>query len=145
MRDFAEPRAHGVVDHALQPAAMDGELRDLVARIGAARLAPDLLAEPVGVDQLVGADADRIEPVEQPELRQLLDRVRQRVDADAELAHRVGLLVDFAVDPARMQHQRGGEPADPAADDDRLHDTLRKPLPRRLLTSGAGGTATASR
>src|SRR6185437_1373038 len=37
---FAEPRAHGLVDHALQPAAMDRELRDVVAGVEAARLAP---------------------------------------------------------------------------------------------------------
>ena len=55
---------------------------------------------------------DRIEPVEQAELGQLLDRVRQRVDADAELADRVRLLEDLAIDPARMQHQRGRQAAD---------------------------------
>src|SRR5205823_2981529 len=78
---LAEPRPHRVIDHGLQPAAMDGKLRNLIARIGAARLAPDLLAEPVGVDELEGPDADGVEPVEQLELCQLLDRMRQRVDA----------------------------------------------------------------
>ena len=118
---FAEPRAHRLEDRALQPAAVDRELRHVVAGVEAARLAPDLLAEPVGVDQLEGADADGVEPVEQTELRQFLDGVRQRVDADAELADGLGLLEDFAVDAARMQHQRGGQPADPAAYDDDLH------------------------
>ena len=65
---LAEPRAHRLEDHALQPAAMDRELRHVVAGVEAARLAPDLLAEPVGVDQFVGADADRVEPLQQPEL-----------------------------------------------------------------------------
>ena len=65
---FAEPRAHRLVDHALQAAAMDRELRHVVAGVEAARLAPDLLAEAVGVDQLVGADADRVEPLQQAEL-----------------------------------------------------------------------------
>ena len=83
---FAEPRAHRLVDHALQPAAMDGELRHVIAGIDAARLAPDLLTEAVGVDQLVGADRDGVEPLHQAELLQLLDGMRQRVDADAELA-----------------------------------------------------------
>src|SRR6185312_4187670 len=42
---LAEPGAHRLPDHCLQPAAVDGELRDVVTRIGAAQLAPDLLAE----------------------------------------------------------------------------------------------------
>src|SRR5438270_12839792 len=53
---FAEPRPHRLINDALQPAAMDGELRHVVAGVEAARLAPDLLAEAVGVDQLVRAD-----------------------------------------------------------------------------------------
>ena len=122
MRDFAEPRPHRLVDHALQPAAMDRELRNVVAGVEAARLAPDLLAEAVGVEQLVGADRDRVEPLEQAELGQFLDGVRQRVDADAELADGVRLLEDFAVDPARVQHQRRYQAADAATCDDHLHD-----------------------
>ena len=121
---FAEPRAHRLMDHALQPAAMDGELRHVVAGVDAARLAPDLLAEAVGVDQLVGADRDRVEPLQQAELLQFLDGVRQRVDADAELADALGLLEQLAVDAAGMQHQGRGEPADPSADDNDLHDRL---------------------
>ena len=123
MRDFAEPRAHRLIDHALQAAAVNGELRHVEAGIDAARLAPDLLAEAVGVEQLVGADGDGVEPLQQAELLELLDGVRQRVDADAELADAVGLLEHLAVDAAGMQHQRGGQAADPAADNDRLHDS----------------------
>src|SRR5688500_15340803 len=47
--------------------------------------------------------------------------MRQRVDADAELANAVRLLEQFAIDAAGAQHQRGGEAADAASDDDRLH------------------------
>ena len=118
---LAEPRARRLIDHALQLAAMDRELRHVEARVGAAQLAPDLLPEAVEVEQLVGADRDRVEPLQQAELLQLLDGVRQRVDADAELADAVGLLVDLAVDAARMQHQRGGQPAHASADNDGLH------------------------
>src|SRR5205085_8002168 len=82
---LADTRAHRVIDHALQPPAMDGELRHIIAGVGAARLAPDLLAEAVGVDELMGPDRRRIEPLEQTERGQLLDRMRQRIDADAEL------------------------------------------------------------
>ena len=46
------------------------------------------------------ADADLVEPRQQAELGQLLDRVRQRIDADAELADGVGLLENLAVEPA---------------------------------------------
>ena len=116
-----EPLLDGAMDHALQAAAMDRELRHVVAGIEAARLAPDFLAVAVEIVQFVGADRDGVEPVQQPEAGQFADRMRQRVDADAEFADGVGLLEQFAVDAARPQHQRGGEAADAASDDDRLH------------------------
>ena len=49
MRGFTKPRADGLIDHALEAAAVDRELRNVVAGIEAARFAPDLLAETVGV------------------------------------------------------------------------------------------------
>src|SRR5215216_3224378 len=67
---LAEPRARRLVDHVLQLAAMDRELRHVEARIGAAQLAPDLLAEAIEIEQLVGADRDRIEPLQQSQLLQ---------------------------------------------------------------------------
>src|SRR5262249_50783833 len=118
---LAELGAHRLVDDRLQPAAMDGELRHLVAGIGAAQLAPDLLPEAVGVEQLVGSDPHGVETIEQPELAQFLDRMGQRVDPDAEFTNGVRLLVDLAVDAAGMQHERGGQTADAAADYDDLH------------------------
>ena len=87
-RVSAEPLDDRVADHALQPAAVDRELRHLVAGVEAARLAPDLLAEAVEIEQLVGADGGGVEPLEQAEAAELGDRVRQHVDADAELADR---------------------------------------------------------
>jgi len=81
---------------------MDRELWDVVAGIDSARLAPNFLAQPVGVEQLVSSDGDRVEAIEQAELGEFLDRVRQGVDAHAELAHCVRLLEDFAVDAARV-------------------------------------------
>src|ERR1043165_306933 len=118
---FGKPRARRLIDHVLQLAAVNGELRHLEAGVEPTQFAPDFLPEAVEIEQLVGADGDRVEPLEEAELLELLDRVRQRVDADAELADGVGLLEDFAIDAARMQHQRGDEPADSAADDDGLH------------------------
>src|SRR6201984_865805 len=102
---------------------MDGELRHLLAGIGAAQLAPDLLPESVGVEQLVGSDPHRVEAVEQPELAQFLDRMRQRVDSDAELTNGVRLLVDLAVDAAGVQHERGGGTPARAAANDALNRT----------------------
>src|SRR5262245_52780802 len=117
----AQPLDHGLMDDALQAAAVDRELRNVVAGIEAALLVPDLLAVAGEIEELVGADRDLIEPVQQADGGQLADRMRQRVDADAELANGVGLLIEFAVNAARPQHERGGEAADTAADDDRLH------------------------
>src|SRR5262249_35447444 len=132
---LGEPGAYRPVDDRLQPAAMDGELRHLVAGIGATQLAPDLLPEAVGVEQLVGSDPHRVEAFEQPELAQFLDRMRQRVDADAELTNGVRLLVDLAVDAAGVQHERGGETPDAAADNDDLHRPTHKPThnARRIM------------
>src|SRR5262249_48265185 len=118
---LAEPRAHRLVDDRLQPAAMDGELRHLVAGVGAAQLAPDLLAEAIGVEPLGGSHPHRGETIEQPEIAQFLDRMGRRVEADAELTKGVRLLVELAVDAASMQHGRGGKTADAAADSDDLH------------------------
>src|SRR6516162_2709067 len=72
----AEPLAHRLIDDALQVAAMDRELRHVIAGVEAARLAPDLLAETVGVEQLVSADPHRIETLQQAERGELLDRMR---------------------------------------------------------------------
>ena len=125
---FAEPRTDGLVDDAVQPPAMDGELRELVACVSTTQLAPDFLAETVGVEELVGADADHVEPAEQIELGQLLDGVRQRVDADAEFADGVGLLVNLARDPARVEHEGVARPPIPPPTImtfmTRTHDTL---------------------
>jgi hypothetical protein len=125
---LAEAGAYRLPDHRLQPAAVDGELRDVVTCVGPAQLAPDLLPEAVGVEQLVGSDPHRVEPLEQPEFRQLLDRMRQGVDADAELADGIRLFVDFAVDAARVQHERRGQAADSAPDDDDFHGSTRKKI-----------------
>ena len=60
----ADPLDHRLVQHGLQLAAVDRELRKLVAGVEAAQVAPHLLAEAVGVDQLVGSDADPVERLE---------------------------------------------------------------------------------
>src|ERR1700749_4253991 len=59
---FAQSRPHRLMDHALQPAAVNRELRHVVACVNSARLAPDLLAETIRVNQLMGAYRDRVQP-----------------------------------------------------------------------------------
>jgi hypothetical protein len=132
---FAERETHRLINHALQPAAMHGELRHVIAGVDAARLAPYLLAEAIGIDQLVGADRDGIEPFHQPELLQFLDGMRQRVDTDAKLADALGLLEQFAVDAAGVQHQSRRQPPDPSADDDHLHGRRPSTARQELLDS----------
>src|SRR6185312_1632519 len=137
-RILAQPLDHGLVDHALQAAAVDRELRHFMAGIQPALLVPDLLAVAGQIKQLIGADRDLIEPVHQADGGELADRMRQRVDANAKLPDGIGLLVKLAINAAGPQHQCGGEAADTAADDNRLHgpnstqDTKR----RRLASHG---------
>jgi hypothetical protein len=52
-RRFANPLRGGLIEQALQLAAMDRELRPGVARVQATGLGPDALAEAVAVDQLL--------------------------------------------------------------------------------------------
>src|SRR5215472_5218410 len=118
---FANALSHGLVDHALEPAAVNRKLRHIISRVEPARLAPNLLAEAVGVEEFKSADRDRVEALQEPERGELLDGMRQRIDANAELADLLRLLEHLALHAARMQHQRGGEPADAAACDDRFH------------------------
>src|SRR5262249_24318274 len=59
---LANPFTHGVMDHTLQPAAMDRKLRQIITGIQPARLAPGLLAEAIGIEQLLIADRDRLAP-----------------------------------------------------------------------------------
>ena len=119
----------GAVDHALQPAAMNRELRHVMAGIDAAGFAPDFLAMAIEIIEHVGADRDVVEPLQQAEAGELADRMRQRIDTDAELADGIGLLEQFATDAAGAQHQRSGKAPDTAPDDNRLH----RPTPRNAL------------
>src|SRR3954469_4741091 len=71
--------------------------------------------------------------------------MRQRVDADAELADGIGLFEQFAVDAARAQHQRSGEAADAASDDDCLHALLQLSSSNLAPLAGRGRIALAIR
>src|SRR6266545_3439125 len=63
------------IEHPLQLPTMDGKLRIGIARIETTRFAPEFLAESVGVDQLIGANSDAIERVEETDFCEFLDRV----------------------------------------------------------------------
>src|SRR5580704_1640859 len=118
---LAEPLLDGLKDHVLQPAAVDRELRHVMAGVDAANVAPDLLAMAIEIIKHVGADGGVVEFLQETEASQFADRMRQRVDADAELADGVGLFEQLAADAARPQHQGRGQATDTAADDNRLH------------------------
>ena len=130
-RVMPQPRFHGAVDHALQPAAVDRELRHVVAGIDAARLAPDFLTMTIEIIEHVGADRDVVELLQQAEPGEFADRMRQRIDADAKFADGVRLFEQFAADAAGPQHQRGGEAPDTASDDNRLHRRYSTQYPKR--------------
>ena len=80
---------------------------------------PDFLAMAVEIIEIVGADRDVIERLQQAEPRQLADGVRQGVDANAEFPDAVGLLEQLTADAAGPQHQGCGKAANTAADDNR--------------------------
>src|SRR5262245_10568859 len=117
----AEARLDRVQQHAVQLAAMDTELRHVIARIQAAQFAPHHLPQPVGVNELAGADPGLVQRRQQSERREFLDRMRQQVDADAEFAQLLRLLEDLDLDARLTQRQRRDEAANAAADDQELH------------------------
>src|ERR1700686_1050431 len=79
-RAVANNREHDRVQHA----AVDGELRQIVAGIAPAHFGNNVLTELVDVAKLARLDADRRYGVEEVELRELAGGVRQDVDADTE-------------------------------------------------------------
>ena len=111
---------------------MDGELRGIETGIGAARLAPYHLAEAVGVDQFAGADARAIERRQQAQRGKLLDRVRQRIDADAQFAQLADLFEHRAGDADLVQRERRCQSADPAAYDQHVHRAIPAPVSSRV-------------
>ena len=100
-----QPVEHRAMEHALQLAAVDADLRHVVAGVEC-RAVP---ATPSGRSDCSrsarGCGCRPGQCRQQAERRQLLDGVRQHVDADAELAHLGGLLeylgLDAALDASR--------------------------------------------
>src|SRR5882762_1385478 len=93
----ADPWSCRLVEHCLQFAAVNRELRIVMASVAPTRLAPDLPAESVGVDQFMGTNRDAIEYVEQTKFCKFLDCVWERIDADAEFTNLERLLEHHAL------------------------------------------------
>src|SRR5579872_5757766 len=92
-----------------------------MARVDAAHVAPNFLAMTIEIIEYVSADRDIVKFLQQAELGQFADRVRQGVDADPELADGVGLFEQFTSDAAGAKHQRRGQTTDTATDDNYFH------------------------
>ena len=105
----------------LQPAAVDGELRHLMAGMHAAQLGPDFLSGFGEIGQATGTQSHLVERAEKAKRLKLADGMRQNIDADAGLANARGGFIDLHVDVPGPQHQGGGKAADPAAGDDDFH------------------------
>ena len=119
----ADPLAHRGQQHALQVGAQQRDVRPQVAGRLAERLAIDELAVPGEEGVVLRLAGGRDQRVLEPERAQLLHRMRADVDADAERPHfGRGLEHPDAARHARgVQRQRQRQPADAAADDDRVH------------------------
>src|SRR5215203_3532407 len=81
---LADPCPCRLIEHLLQLAPVNGKLRIGIARIATTQFAPEILAESVGVDQLIGANRDAIECVKETEFCEFLNGVWKRINADAE-------------------------------------------------------------
>ena len=113
----AEALLHRGEQHALQVAAVDRELRRLVAGPASRGLGVDELAEAVEERRLARRHRDPLQRFEHAERAQLGGRVRQDVDADAERPDLRRLLVDPAGDAGAVQAEGERQPADAGADD----------------------------
>ena len=114
----------GLVEYGLQIAAVDVEMRPIVAGVAAERLLVNELAEAVVEAGFEGGDRDAREGVLEPEGCELARRMRQEADADPDRPDLRRGLIDAARDAALVERQRQTEPADAGPDDDHLHDAL---------------------
>ena len=110
----------GGEQHHLQIAAVDVELRPVVAGVAAERLLVDELAEAVVEAGFERGDGDARQLVLEPEQRELAGRVRQEADADADRPDLGRGLEDAAADATLVKGERKRQSADAGADDDDL-------------------------
>src|SRR5262245_31031983 len=100
---LADPRQRSFIKRALQLAAVNGKLRVVIARVKTSGLAPENLAESIGIDQLMGANRHTVELGKEAEFCQFFNRVREYVNADAEFSNAARLLKYLALDPGGVQ------------------------------------------
>jgi NADP-dependent aldehyde dehydrogenase len=131
-----EPVEHRGQQDGLQVAAVDRELRVLVAGEPAGRLGVDELAEAVEEGRFAGGDTSRRQLLLEAEPGEDLRRVREDVDADAYGSYPGGGFVDFAVDAGVVQLEGKRQPADACSDDRDFHH---RQDDRRGMRPPAGG------
>ena len=128
----AQPLSDSGQQLGLQCAAVDGELRVVIARVSTPRFRPDQLPVAIEVDQLLRGNSVggklpvELQPCQHP------DGVRQEVDADAQRTDLAGRLEHHTADAARMKSERERQPAHSATCDDDA-----RPL-RRVGRIGSG-------
>jgi hypothetical protein len=105
----------------VQVAAVDRELRVLVAGEPAGRLPVDELPEAVEEGRFAGRDADGGQLGFQAQPGEDLRRVRQDVDAHADGPQLRGSLEDLAVEAGVVQFKSERQPADARPDDGELY------------------------
>ena len=139
-----ESRNHFVVDHLLQTAAMDRELRIVEARVQPTQLGPHLLPKPADVMQFLGADADGVKLGQKIERGQLLDGVGQNVDADADFPDLGSLFVNDALDAPPVKHERKRQSAEARACDEHFQRRRSLRLTQAHFACSGGGRKSTS-
>jgi hypothetical protein len=141
--DFVGARARNefVEQHHLQVAAMDGELRHVVAGETAGRLVVDKLAEAIVETIFARGDGDFCQSLFQAEPTEFARGMRQDIDADTDRLQ-FGRRFEYAAgDAGAMQHQAKRQAANAGANDEHFHRrlTFMLFLPReRFLGAPAG-------
>jgi hypothetical protein len=108
------------MEHCLQLAAENAELRHFVSGVAAPQFLPDRLAEAIAVEQLASPDTGAVEFRQETEAREDTDGVRQHVEANAELSQLGRLLEYLWLKSGLVQAEGGGEATDTAANDQDL-------------------------
>ena len=116
----AGTRAKRFQQHHLQIAAMDRELRMIVARRAPERLLIDQLAEAIEEGGIGGRDRDVCQSLLKPERGKLFCSMRQQVDADADRLDFGGGFENAAGNFGLVQREPKRQSADAGADDDDL-------------------------
>src|ERR1700731_4000377 len=102
-RIVSEPAlTNGRQHDAMQHAAMDGVLRKFVPGIAAAEFGNDVLAELVDVAKFPRLDADRLDRIDDIELRQFTNRMWQDVDPHTQRFQLLGDIEGDELDAAPL-------------------------------------------